>query len=99
MEERTIVWAYKPVQALHYKTGIVECDKELADLLIAEGEVQDLRVGAAHLKPVDTEPVQSYMTRHMIPEHLYRGNPDEPQDKESVQPATSGPRAKHRGRR
>lgn len=98
MEERTIVWAYKPVQSLHYKTGIVECDKELAELLIAEGEVQDLKVGAINLKPVDTEPVQSYMTRHMIPEHLFnRGNSDESQDKEK---ATSGPRAKsHRPRR
>ena len=93
MSKRTIVWAYKPVQSLRYRTGFVECDKELADLLIAEDEVQDPRIGAAFLKPVFEPPSREYTTRHLVPE-----NPREKSygpSHEENKPRTSGPGKKH----
>lgn len=56
MSIRTIVWAYRRLPELNDETGLVECDVELADKLIAAEKVQDPRVGALHLKEIEALP-------------------------------------------
>lgn len=49
----TIVWAYRRLPELGGQLRFVECDEELAKRLIASGDVQDPRVGAAFLRDVE----------------------------------------------
>ena len=49
----TLVWAYRPLEALQGQTGFVECDEDLAKDLIATGEAQDLNVGGLYLKVIE----------------------------------------------
>lgn len=62
---RTAVWAFKRLDALGGKTGIVECASATAKDLLASGEVQDLRSGH-QLKRVESDP--TYQTKVMVPE-------------------------------
>jgi hypothetical protein len=49
----TIVWAYKPLKELDGETGLVECTIELAERLIASGDVQNPNVGALCFKEIE----------------------------------------------
>lgn len=50
---KTLVWAFKPISDLDGKTGLVECDADLAQKLIKENKVQDPRVGANFFKTIE----------------------------------------------
>ena len=60
----TMVWAYEPIEELGNSTGMVACEEDLAKRLLREGKVQDLRVGARHLKELTSvSPSTGYMTK------------------------------------
>jgi hypothetical protein len=48
----TTVWAPRSIPELHGAVGFVVCDVDLAEQLIAEGLVQDPRVGMFHMEPI-----------------------------------------------
>lgn len=62
----TIVWAFQPLAQLDGRLGIVECDEELADELVERNLVQDPRIGALLLKPIQVEAdAKAYSTRDL----------------------------------
>jgi hypothetical protein len=48
-----VVWSFKKILELKDRPGFVECPKDLAEKLIADGHAQDPKVGGAHLKQID----------------------------------------------
>lgn len=64
-----LIWAYKKIDELKGRTGFIDCPKELAEKLIADGHVQNPNVGGNHLKPVDTssESSAAYEVKVMKP--------------------------------
>lgn len=50
----TLVWAYRPLDELDWQTGFVACSQDLANKLIASGDVQDPAVGGFELKEIET---------------------------------------------
>jgi hypothetical protein len=71
------VWSFQYLPELKNELGFVECDDELAELLIASGRAQDPRIGATPLThlttaappPLEIQPLQeqSYDDKAMIP--------------------------------
>ena len=70
----TTVWAFQPLTELKNQTGFVECEDNLAALLIQSGKAQDPRLGALALKHIQVAPApaakperQEYDTKVMTP--------------------------------
>ena len=58
MTRSTVVWAPRPLDDLGGATGIVECDEDVAERLIAADLAQDPRIGDRLLRPIDTKPAR-----------------------------------------
>jgi len=52
MESTILVWAYKGIKELDYRTGFVEVGEKLATKLLESGKVQSPSIGAMALKPI-----------------------------------------------
>ena len=50
---QSYIWVHKLAQEVNNQTGFVECDSEIADLLIEQGKAQNPDVGALHLLEID----------------------------------------------
>jgi hypothetical protein len=48
-----LIWAYKKLNELKGQTGFVDCDKALAEKLIADGHAQSPAGGANTLKQIE----------------------------------------------
>jgi hypothetical protein len=56
-----VIWSFKKITELKGVTGFVDCEKELAQRLIADGHAQDPNVGANYLKAIEkTDLVSAY---------------------------------------
>jgi hypothetical protein len=56
-----VIWSFKKITELKGRTGFVDCERNLAQQLIADGHVQDPKVGANYLKAVEkTDMVTAY---------------------------------------
>lgn len=53
------IWSFKKITELNGATGIVACEKTLADKLIADGHAQDLNIGGNHLKHIEKADIVS----------------------------------------
>jgi hypothetical protein len=80
----TLVWAFQPLKELDNQTGFVECEDNLAALLIESGKAQDPRDGALVLKHIVAPPPlahpeapaateQTYDDKAMTPKRPPRG--------------------------
>lgn len=60
-----LIWAYKKITELNGRTGFVDCEKSLAERLVADGHAQHPNVGANAFRRIDTiSPTSSaYETR------------------------------------
>ena len=56
VKSEVLVWAFQPLKELDKATGFVTCDEDLATKLLADGKVQDPRIGAHSLKPIQDKP-------------------------------------------
>ena len=74
----TLIWAYKPLAELDGQTGFVACSQDLANKLIASGDVQDPAVGGFDLKEIETG---EYARKDMAAEKR-RGRPSKAEDSE-----------------
>jgi hypothetical protein len=48
-----LIWAYKKLNELNGRTGFVECEKTLAEKLIADGHAQSPAGGANSFKKIE----------------------------------------------
>jgi hypothetical protein len=48
-----LIWSYKKITELNGRTGFVDCEKDLAEKLIADGHAQSLAGGANTLKRIE----------------------------------------------
>ena len=56
-----VIWSFKKITELKGVTGFVDCERELAQQLIADGHAQDPKVGANYLKAIErTDLVSAY---------------------------------------
>jgi hypothetical protein len=56
-----VIWSFKQITELKGRTGFVDCERNLAQQLIADGHAQDPKVGANYLKAVEkTDLVSAY---------------------------------------
>ena len=60
-----IYWAFKPLAETNGATGFVEIDDKIGDKLLKDGDLQDPRIGATHLKTIETD--GEYQTKVMTP--------------------------------
>lgn len=66
-----IIWAYKKITDLKGQTGFVDCPKELAEKLIADGHVQDPKVGANAFKAIQAGAITNpYEVKEEIKEEV-----------------------------
>ena len=77
-----VVWAYKPLKELDGICGMVVCEDDLAEKLLAAGKVQNPQDGAWHLTPIGeeatkevvAEEAEGYQTKEIKPA-AKRGRP------------------------
>lgn len=48
-----LIWSYKKITELNGRTGFVDCEKTLAEKLLADGHAQNPNVGGNHLKKIE----------------------------------------------
>lgn len=49
-----LIWSYKKITELNGRTGFVDCEKSLAEKLIADGHAQNPSIGGNHLKKIES---------------------------------------------
>lgn len=54
-----LIWSYKKITELNGRTGFVDCEKTLAEKLLADGHAQNPAVGGNHLKHIDSAEIVS----------------------------------------
>jgi hypothetical protein len=54
-----LIWSYKKITELKGATGFIDCEKTLAEKLLADGHVQNPAVGSNHLKQIEKTEISS----------------------------------------
>lgn len=48
-----LIWSYKKITELNGRTGFIDCEKSLAEKLLADGHVQNPAIGGNHLNKIE----------------------------------------------